>query len=212
MEKITKLLVFCCITVFLLSSCSSTPDSSGGLESRTPLVPLSCIAVLPAGTSVDKDETISYEEAQSLEKGAALATKVIGDTLAGKETVRIITSSQLSELVPGISGGVSGTVTALGEKMNCDAVLITTVRKFKQREGGDYSVDSPASADVRMVLRHAANYNVLWTADYRETQESFLKNIFSYNKIQKRGFKWITVEDLLEQGIKDRLAECPYLQ
>lgn len=212
MEKIIKLLVFCCCAVFLLSSCSSTPETSGGLQTRAPLVPLSCIAVLPAGTSVDKDETISYEEAQSLEKGAALATTVIGETLAGNETVRIITSNQLSELVPGISGGVSGTVAALGEKMNCDAVLITTVRKFRQREGGDYSVESPASADVRMVLRHAANYNVLWAADYRETQESFLKNIFSYSKMQKRGFKWITVEDLLEQGIKDRLAECPYLQ
>ncbi|MFW2366984.1 MAG: hypothetical protein ACN4GW_11240 [Desulforhopalus sp.] len=210
MQKLYKLFILCSCIVLLLSSCSSTPESSS--EMRSPLVPISCILVLPAGTSVDKDETIHYQEAQSLEKGAALATSVLGETLAGHEKVRILTSSQLSELVPGVSGGISGTAAVLGEKTNCDAVLVTTVRKFKQREGTDYSVDSPASADVRMVLRHAANFNVLWTADYRETQESFLKNIFSYSKMQKRGFKWITVEELLEQGIKDRLAECPYLQ
>lgn len=212
MQKIYKLLVLCSCAVFLLSSCSSSPDTSGGLQNREPLVPLSCIAVLPAGTSVDKDETIRYEEAQSLEKGAALATRVIGETLAGNEKVRIMSSDQLSGLVPEISGGVPGTVAALGEKLNCDAVLLTTVRKFKQREGTDYAVDSPASVDVRMVLRHAANFNILWTGDYRETQESFLKNIFSYDKMQKRGFKWITVEQLLEEGLEDRLANCPYLQ
>lgn len=212
MEKLYKLLLFCSCIVFLLSSCSSTPETSSEMQNRSPMLPISCILVMPAGTSVDTDETIHYQEAQSLEKGAALATSVIGETLTANEKVRILTSSQLSELVPEISGGISGTAAVLGEKMNCDAVLITTVRKFKQREGTDYSVDSPASADVHMVLRHAANFNVLWTADYRETQESFLKNIFSYSKMQKRGFKWITVEELLEQGIKDRLAECPYLQ
>lgn len=211
MEKIYKLLVLFSL-LLLLSSCSSTPDSSGEMQNRSPLLPLSCIVVLPADTSVDKDETIRYDEAQSLEKGAALATRVIEQTLAGNEKVRFMSSNQLSELVPEISGGISGAVAALGEKLNCDAVLLTTVRKFEQREGTDYSVDSPASADVQMVLRHAANYNILWTGDFRETQESFLTNIFSYSKMQKRGFKWITVEQLLEEGIKTRLAECPYLQ
>lgn len=212
MEKIYKLLLFCSCAVFLLSSCSSKPDSSGEMQNRGPLVPLSCIVVLPAGTSVDKDKTIRYQEAQSLEKGAALATRVMKETLAGNKKVRIMDSNQVSELVPEVSGGISGTVAALGKKLNCDAVLLTTVRKFQQREGTNYSVDSPASADVHMVLRHAANFNILWTADFRETQESFLENIFSFSKMQKRGFKWITVEQLLEEGIKERLAECPYLQ
>ena len=211
MEKFYKLLVLCSL-LFLLSSCASSPDSSGEMQNRSPLVPLSCIVVLPADTSVDKDETIRYDEAQSLEKGAALATRVIEETLAGNEKVRFMSANQLSELVPEISGGISGAVAVLGEKLNCDAVLLTTVRKFEQREGTDYSVDTPASADVQMVLRHAASYNILWTGDFRETQESFLTNIFSYSKMQKRGFKWIPVEQLLEEGIKTRLAECPYLQ
>ena len=53
---------------------------------------------------------------------------------------------------------------------------------------------------------------MLWTADFRETQESLLDNILTYNKAQSRGFKWVTVEQLVEQGVKDRLATCPYLK
>jgi hypothetical protein len=62
-----------------------------------------------------------------------------------------------------------------------------------------------------MALIHSHTGAVLWTGDFRETQESFLSNIFSFTKMQSRGFKWITVEQLVEQGIKERLATCPYL-
>ncbi|BCL61137.1 hypothetical protein DGMP_18300 [Desulfomarina profundi] len=63
-----------------------------------------------------------------------------------------------------------------------------------------------------MVLRHVKTGAVLWSADFKETQESLLSNILSFNKAQSRGFKWISVEELLEQGIRERLAQCPYLK
>lgn len=212
MEKKSRLLLFYCCAVILLSSCSSQSGSGGSRQVQAPLQPLSCIAVLPASTSVGKDETIIYAEAQSLEKGAVYATDVIKRELKGNPRVRILSSNQLESLVPEISGGVSGTVAALGQKLNCDGVLMTTVRSYKQREGTEYSADSPASVDFFMVLRHSDNGNVLWSADFREKQESFLSNIFSFTKARKRGFKWVSVEQLMEQGIKERLGECPYLK
>jgi hypothetical protein len=211
-EKKSRLLLFYCCAVILLSSCSSQSGSGGSRQVQAPLQPLSCIAVLPASTSVGKDETIIYAEAQSLEKGAVYATDVIKRELKGNPRVRILSSNQLESLVPEISGGVSGTVAALGQKLNCDGVLMTTVRSYKQREGTEYSADSPASVDFFMVLRHSDNGNVLWSADFREKQESFLSNIFSFTKARKRGFKWVSVEQLMEQGIKERLGECPYLK
>lgn len=212
MEKFSRLLLACGFAIMLLSSCSSISGSGGGREVQAPLQPLSCIVVLPATTSVDRDNTIHYEEARFLEKGAALASGVMARELQGNPKVRILNSAQVSSLVQDVSGGVTGTVAEVGKKMNCDGVLLTTVRGFKQRVGTEYASDSPASADLHMVLRHAGNGSVLWSADFRETQESFLKNIFSYSKMQSRGFKWISVEQLVEQGIKDRLAECPYLK
>lgn len=205
-----KISLTLCLLVFCLSSCSTM--NSGGKEIQAPVQPLSCIAVIPAVTSVDKDDTISYEEARLLEKGAAHATSYMADQLSGNPKVRLINSAQMSHAVKEVSGGISGTIAALGEKMNCEGVLITTIRRYVQRDGTELAVDAPASADFKMVLRHAPTGTMLWSADFQETQESLLSNIFSYNKMQKRGFHWITAEELLEQGLKERLDECPYLK
>ncbi|MGB3211655.1 MAG: hypothetical protein WBB19_13210 [Desulforhopalus sp.] len=211
MEKLPRCFVICFCVVALLSSCSSQTGSAGKRQIQPPVEPLACIAVLPASTSVDNDDTILYADAQSLAKGAAYASEVMKRELQGNPKVRILTSNQVSNLVPEIFGGISGTVAVLGKKLNCDGVLLTTVRRYKQREGTDYSAESPASVDFTMVLRHADDGNVLWSADFREQQESFLSNIFSFNKAQQRGFKWVSAEKLMEQGMKERLAECPYL-
>lgn len=175
-------------------------------------VPLSCIAVLPAGTSVDQDETIDYQDARSLEKGAEFISTIMARELGGHAKVRLLTEGQVSSLAPEITGGLSGMVAAIGAKVDCDAVLLTTVRRFKQREGTEYAVEDPASANFQMALMQSRTGAVLWTADFQETQESLLENILTYNKAQSRGFKWVTVEQLVEQGVKDRLATCPYLK
>ena len=52
---------------------------------------------------------------------------------------------------------------------------------------------------------------VIWVADFNETQESLMDNLLSFGKAQSRGFKWITVEELVSQGIRERLADLPYL-
>jgi len=199
------------LCLLLLSACSSFSGKVGEAEVQPPITPLACIVVLPAGTSVGNDDTIKFSDARELEKGAALATLIMARELSGNSRARILSSSQVSDLVSEVSGGLSGTIAVLGKKLNCDGVLTTTVSRFKQREGGEYSSDSPASATFSMVLRHVPSGTILWSADFKETQESFLSNILSFNKAQSRGFKWINVEDLLEQGIKERLVDCRYL-
>ena len=200
-----------CLIILTLTSCSSKNGGSSQ-DVQAPVQPLSCIAVIPAVTSVDKDDTVRYEEARLLEKGASYATTVLVDELSGNAKVRLINSAMMSDAVREVSGGVSGTIKALGEKVNCEGVLITTVRRFVQRDGTELAVDTPASADFKMVLRHAPTGAMLWSADFQETQEPLLSNIFSYSKAQKRGFHWVTAEELLQQGLTQRLAECPYLQ
>lgn len=206
-----RLVLVCCLFSVGLTSCSG---KKAGDESETaaPLQPLSCIAVLPAATSVAKDDTIHYDEARMLEKGATYATVVMISELSDNPKVQLVNQAQMATISAEISGGISGTITAIGEAVNCDGVLTTTVRRFLQREGTELAVDRPASADFMMVLRHAPTGAILWSADFQETQEPLLNNIFSFGKAQKRGFHWVTAEQLLEQGIQERLGECPYLE
>lgn len=212
MRKIFNLLLFCCCVALLLAACSSQYDTGGTVQIQQPISPLSCIAVLPAIASVGKDETVVYAEAQSLESGAAYATEVIEDELKGKSGLRFLSARQVSSLVPEYSVGTAGTVTAIWQKLHCDGVLLTAVHQFHQREGTEYAVDSPAAVKFQMELHETRSGNILWTADFREEQESFLGNILTFNKVRKRGFKWVDAEQLMAQGIKERLASCPYLQ
>lgn len=212
MEKSLRIVLLYACAVLLLCSCASPAANDGDLNKQATLKNISCMAVLPVSSSVDQDDTIGYKEARSLEKGEAYADQVLQRELQGNPKVHFFTSGQLATLVPEISGGIIGTDAALGQKLHCDTVLMTTLRRYKQREGTEYSVDAPAAVDFSMVLRDTTNGKLLWYADVREKQESFLENIFSFSKAKKRGFKWISVEQLLEQGIKEKLAECPYLK
>lgn len=212
MKNIFRLLFCYSCAVLLLSSCSSQSGGNSNEEMQAPIQPLSCIAVLPASTSVNQDTTIDYAKAQSLQDGADYATEVINQELHGNPKILFVTSSQVDSLVSQVTGGVSGTVAALGQKLKCDGVLLTTVSRFQQREGTEYSADSPASVNFSMVLRNSKQGNILWSADFREEQQSFLSNIFSFSKAKSRGFKWVTAEKLMEQGIRERLEDCPYLK
>lgn len=209
MKTICVAILFAVITG-LFSSCSMISQRGSG-QVQAPPVPLSCIAVLPATTSVGDDEMISYKKASMLEEGALYADSVLHSKLENNPKVRLLSRNHVINLVPEVEGGLSGTVAMIGKKVNCDGVLITTIKRFKQREGSEFASESPASTEFKMILRHTQNGSVLWSTEYRETQDSFLANIFSYSKMRSRGFKWISVEQLMEQGISQRLSECPYL-
>ena len=94
----------------------------------------------------------------------------------------------------------------------CDAVLQIELRRYQDRDGGDYSVKSPASVAFDLRLVHAASGKVLWFVAVDETQESLLDNVFSLNKAVRRGFQWLTVDELADQAMTDALARCSYLQ
>lgn len=212
MIRIVKVIfVYSCLLI-LLSSCAMRQVEEGRGQGQNVVAPLNCIAVLPATSSTDGDETINYEQAQSLEKGAFYASQVLRAQLQGHPKVKILTSHQLSTLTSEVSGGISGTIAALSKKLDCQGVLLTYVSRFQQREGTDYSVESPAAVELLMVLRDGTSGRVLWSGDFSERQQSLLSNILSFSKAQKRGFKWVSAEQLMEQGIKHRLDQCPYLQ
>jgi len=176
------------------------------------LAPLSCIAVLPAVPVADKDDQLSAEQRRVLLEGAAFATGITTRELSDHSKVRLLTASQAANFSPELSRGVFGMVAAVGKQVGCDGVMTTMVRRYQQRQGTEYAVDDPASAEFTMTLLHAGTGRVLWTGDFQETQESFLDNILTYEKMQSRGFKWVSVEQLMEQGISERLASCPYLK
>jgi hypothetical protein len=209
-RSIVKVCLFCC-AVLLLSSCSwlqGNTDTEGAKDVQK----LSCLIVLPTETPVDTDKKMDYAEARNLRRGAAFMDGVIAEELKNFPGSRLLNTAQVEGLTTGIISSKMDMIKKIGKELKCDAILTSTITRFHQREGGEYAADYPASASFTMELTRVADGRVLWRGNFDETQESLLSNLLSFGKAQSRGFKWITVEDLVRQGIHERLSSCPYLK
>lgn len=205
------LAMFCGLMIFLVS-CSGTTGGGADTAAKN-IVPLSSVVVLPAEMSPDKEGENGGSGREALQKGAGLIDITLTQEFTDNPKARVLSSRQVDALMKEDSEFAStDTIKHLGRVLSCDAVLMTTVHRYRQRQGGEYAAESPASAAFSMRLIDVKTKAVLWSADFDETQESVLSNILTFNKAQSRGFKWITVENLLTHGLHDRLAGCPYLK
>lgn len=200
-------LVTCCCLVWGLSSCS--PNTAVTDSDKTAaLEPISCVAILPARMGAEQAVSGTDEEQEKHPTGADYADSVLLQELAGNPKAKFVPSTQFQGESAGNLTEVIGNASA---STGCDAVLTTTVLRFAQRQGTSYAVDAPASAAFEMRIYSVPSGKVLWAGDFSETQQALMSNLFSFGKAKSRGFKWITVEELLAQGIKERVADCPYL-
>jgi hypothetical protein len=209
-RSIIKVCLFCC-AVFFLSSCAENQEGMRNNIGRD--VPkLTCLIVLPTETPVDIERRMDSAEVKNLQKGAFFIDSVIAEELKNFKGPRLFNAAQLQGLITEIYGSKTGMIKGIGKELKCDAILMTTIKRFHQREGGDFAADFPASAAFAMDLIRVDDGKVLWSGSFDETQESLLSNLFTFGKAQSRGFKWVTVEDLVRQGVHERLSACPYLE
>ena len=209
-KNITSILI---AALFCSVSFSACTGMKGSLAEEKPVVlqPLTGIVVMPT-VMVEKAVVKAGKDDSTLDSVAGFVDGVISAELGKNNKVHIVTEGQLDALLTDAAGARLAQMKALGAKLDSNAVLEVTVTRFHEREGSDLSVNSPASAAFEMVLTHVDTGMVLWAASFDETQEALSSNLLTLGKVKSRGFKWITVEDLVRQGLKERLAECPYLQ
>ncbi len=204
------LLAICAITT-ILSACATKQTLPTEQERQEARVKVPCIIALPVETTVNRDASVSYSDAAVLERGAEFMDSVINEALIGNNNVRALSERQLVALIPSDSGSRLTLIQNIGSELKCGAVLTTSLIDYRQRQGGSYGAESPASATFTMKLISTRDGRVLWQSMFKETQQSLLSNLMSFSKAESRGFKWITVEELVRQGINEKLKECPYL-
>lgn len=198
------------LSVFLLVSCSAMQ-----MPSSTPVAPvakktipvetLSCVVVMPARVP----EAGIRMPGNRPEDGAVYLDSLLPKMLQEAGVSRVVESEQLQ-----MSKGTTGDgplLQQIGRELGCPNILIPSVTRYEQRQGSDMGVDSPAAATFDFQLRDVEKGRVLWTATFNERQQSLSENLLAYGKAKKRGFKWITVEELVRQGLQEKLAECPYI-
>lgn len=209
MKNISNILtvVMLCGLLSILGACSGKSGQTAS-QSDKDIRPLTSVVILPA-EAVQGDAA----NAGDLLKGAGFVDLKIAELTKEYGNVRVLTPGQVDDLMDeDNTDNTSDVIAHLHKVLHCDAVMAITIHRYRQRQGGDLAADSPASASFDIRLVDAKSKAILWSADFDETQESLLSNILTFNKAQSRGFKWVTVETLISQGLQDRLADCPFLK
>lgn len=204
-RSLSVVLLISCVVV--LSSCSGPKTAKDSASQITESV--NCIVILPTRALADEN---GNTQSLTLRRGATLIDTLMAREIGASANVRILRQQELDSLYLGEGSGLVEVIRNVSQMTGCEAVMITTIRRFKQREGGEFAADAPASASFDLRIVDARTKSVLWASDFNETQQSLFSNIFSFGKAQGRGFKWITVEELVSQGVKERLADCPYIK
>lgn len=186
--------------------------NEGAVDTEKPqLPPVSCIAVMPASTLIEGQVApVFFPEEKSALQGIEVMNEILSKELGGKNKIRFAGIGQITSLET--DGGESSLELAamIGKGMDCNVVLETMVKRFDQRVGGRYSVESPAAVAFEMRLISIEDGSILWTAKFDEVQKSVMENLLEWGKANTRGFVWVTAEELMQEGVREKFADNPY--
>ena len=199
-------LVACCLVTMVGCAAKEEPAITG----KDPAVTVTCIGVLPTQTAVNMDETISPVEAKQLEDGSQVMDGVLKEIMAGRSEIRFVTPRQI-EAATSAEGVVDlASAKQVAGKISCNVLMETTISRYVERVGGQYGVKEPAAVTFDYRLYEVGEGRVLCRGRFDEQQQSLMDNLLSINKASNRGFSWVTAEQLLREGMKNKLGQCAY--
>jgi len=174
------------------------------------LVPVKTIGVLPV--TIDQHLESNKKNMESLETGTEVLDGILADYFQGYPDISLISQHELE----GVSSADYGTPLALareaGKQLYYDAILITTVIRYEERNGSDYAVITPASVSFSLKLLAVESGRVIWSGDFDQAQQPLLENILPKARSTGSGFRWLTAAELASAGMHKKLAGCPYLR
>ena len=180
-------------------------------ETVKELVPVKSIGVLPAQPASITVQPSDTKTMKQLEAGAQIINTLLLDYFRDHKNVRFISQTELESLQGVQAGNPLYVAREAGRQLGYDAVLVTEVMRYQARTGSAYAVDSPASVAFSLKLLTAANSQVIWSADFDQTQQPLFDNILQ-SRTTGSGFRWLTAAELTQAGLTKKLDRCSYLQ
>lgn len=202
------LLLFC--VLFLFSACSAVKKDETKKMDAMPQ--LSCVIVLPTLVPQETGATRTAVQKKDLADGALFIDTVLSGELAARPQFELLSQERQNAILADPWGGRMQQVADIGAATGCGAVLQTSISRYRERIGSTMSAERPAAVAFSMELVDVTQGVVLWATSFDESQKALFEDIFSFNKAQKRGFKWLSVQELTRDGITLRLQEFPYFK
>jgi len=200
--------------LFLLASCSF---GAGNLESRhsTDLEArrVRRIAVLPPSAMMpvagQKFPFTNPPEPRTSEREAPeTLARLLHSAMAALPNWQIVSENEVREVGQALpADGEASRMKRLGEMVYADAVITGRVQRFRERVGDEWGAKSPASVTFTLDLIDVRRGDVIWSARFDETQKSLSENIFALGDISARGVRWLSADELTQEGVKKAIGQ-----
>ena len=129
--------------------------------------------------------------------------RLVYSAMLAVPTWQVISESELRDAAGGIvPTNDKSRIRQLGELVYADAVVVPQMLRYRERVGGDIGVKTPASVAFTVELVDVRRGDVIWFARFDETQKGLTENIFALADIRERGIRWLTAEQLAQDGVR----------
>ncbi|MEG6549047.1 hypothetical protein V6C53_02255 [Desulfocurvibacter africanus] len=95
----------------------------------------------------------------------------------------------------------------VGKCIPADYLLVPQLVFYHERRGGDWGAEEPASVIMDFFLLDVGNGTILRRYRFEETQQPLSENLLDVDKFVNRGGKWISAEELTQEGIEQAIKE-----
>ena len=198
---------------FLVAGCSSLDPGNlqsrrvADLESRH----IRRIAVLAPSddTALQQKPIPGTTEPKNPERDAReTLARIIYSVMAAMPNWQIVSDSEVREVSQGLKETDDrARLRQLGEMVYADAVIVGRVRRYRERVGDEWGAKSPASVSFVLELIDVRRGDVVWSASFDETQKPLSENIFAIRDITQRGVRWLTADQLVQEGVKRAIQQ-----
>jgi hypothetical protein len=196
------------LMTLVLVSCAPYPPAPVTERNMPPEMAVNSLVILPATIPRDRVNKTDSTATARLETGRQTLDSLLAEYADGLNNVTIISESELEGMLGDFSGSLLSQARKVGALVGSDAVLISTINRFVAR---DASESRPASVAFEFQLAAVKSGHILCAGVFDETQQPLLYNIFSLRRAISRKFKWISAEELMREGVVDKLDNCSSL-
>jgi hypothetical protein len=129
--------------------------------------------------------------------------RLVHSAVAAMPQWQIVSDSEVREVSESVApSNDMGRLRKIGELVYADAVLTGRVLRYRERVGSEIGVKSPASVAFTLDLIDVQRGDVIWSARFDETQKGLSENILALGDIRERGIRWLTAEQLAQDGVR----------
>jgi hypothetical protein len=152
--------------------------------------------------------TPSSERKPSEEELSELLDRLVYSTMASMPNWQIVSEREVRDVAQSVPpGGDNTRLRKIGEMVYADAVIVGRMQRYRERVGDEWGAKSPASVAFVLDLIDVRRGDVIWTARFDETQKALSENIFALWDISQRGIRWLSAEQLTQEGVKKAVGE-----